>query len=120
MTYSPFRVYKVGREKLFLDHLEEGAASANDPNIDLQDVRDEFKRLMRSEGVDHNSLAVEKGDAMENSVKSMADELGELEPEYYFIIYKRTSDVIHGNWRVVEKYPTSSEDRGKRDTSLRR
>ncbi|RYZ21006.1 MAG: hypothetical protein EOO10_22745 [Chitinophagaceae bacterium] len=60
--------------------------------------------MMRQEGVEDYKLGVEKEDAFEKSIKDMADDIGGNEPMFYFTVYKRTSDIIHGNWRIIERY----------------
>lgn len=99
-----FREYKVGREKLFLDYLQEKGKEHPDFDSAFEKMKAMFSQYMQSEGVDDYKLTVEKGDAFEKNIQEMATDLGESEVSMYFIIYKRTSDIIHGNWRIIENY----------------
>lgn len=114
-----FREYKVGREKLFLDFLQEKGKDHPDFEDAMDEIKGLFGHYMRSEGMDDNRIAVEKGDAFEKSILEMARDLGEDEEMMYTIIYKRTSDIIHGNWRVIEKYHLERSLNPAQDNSLR-
>lgn len=99
-----YREYKVGREKLFLDRFNEEQKKHEGFDDYFNELKKTFQQHMKTEGVDDYKIAVEKGDSFEKDIKQMADDLGGNEPLYYFTVYKRTSDVIHGNWRIIERY----------------
>jgi hypothetical protein len=103
-SMQTYREYKVGREKEFLDYIKERVKANPDLNLKTESIEHIIKQYMQSEGVDDYKLGNEKGDAFEKTVKDMADDLGDDEAIQYFAIYKRTSDIVHGNWRIVEKY----------------
>jgi hypothetical protein len=114
-----FREYKVGREKLFLDYLQEKGKDHESFDSAFEKIKEVFNQYRRSEGVDEYKLAIEKGDAFEKTVADMAKELGEDEEMMYYIIYKRTSDVIHSNWRIVENYHLERSLNPAQDNLLR-
>ncbi len=99
-----FREYRAGRENLFLQHFMSLAEGRDDASGMVVKQQEELRRIMQEEGVEDYKLSTEKGDAFEKNLKTMADELGGDEPTKYFLVYKRTSDVIHGNWRIIERY----------------
>lgn len=118
-TIKQFREYKIGREKLFLDYLEKNGKEHPDFDSAFNRIKELFQQDMQAEGVDDYKLAIEKGDSFEKSIKEMADDLGEDEAMMYFIIYKRTSDIIHGNWRVIENYHLERSLNPAQDNLLR-
>lgn len=118
-SIQTYREYKVGREKEFLDYLKERIKANPDLNLKTEAIEETLKRFMQNEGVDEYKLANEKGDAFEKKVKDMADDLGDDEALQYFAIYKRTSDVVHGNWRIVEKFHLERSLNPAQDNLLR-
>ncbi|MFZ2782967.1 MAG: DUF5677 domain-containing protein [Sediminibacterium sp.] len=99
-----YREYRAGRENLFVEHAREQTEQYPEFAHIYKELREGLHEVMKEEGVEDYLLGTEKGDPFEKNVKSMADDLGEKEQMYYFSIYKRTSDTIHGNWRILEKY----------------
>ncbi len=99
-----FREYKVGREKLFMDFLQSKIDENPDLGNQMDKINKTFEAYKLNEGVDENNVAIEKGDAFGVTVQKMAEDLGQDEENSYFFVYKRTSDIIHGNWRIIEKY----------------
>lgn len=99
-----FREYKVGREALFLEHFKTQAAGRKEFENLYEKLNEQLNAFMKDEGIEANQLAIEKGDAFEKNIKEMADEIGGHEPLLYFTVYKRSSDIIHGNWRILERY----------------
>lgn len=99
-----FREYKVGRENLFVEHFKSQIEGLKGFDEYYEKLRGQLDNMMKQEGVEDYKLAVEKGDAFEKSIKDMADDIGGNEPMFYFTVYKRTSDIIHGNWRIIERY----------------
>lgn len=99
-----FREYKIGREKLFRDKIKEKANISEDTEEIVNALEGEYQKVLKSEGVDDYYIGTERGDVFEIDLAKMTDDLGEDERMLYDIIYKRTSDIVHGNWRVIEKY----------------
>jgi hypothetical protein len=103
-TFQQYREYKVGREKMFADYFQQNLTGTEMGKRFFEQIEQDFDVIMRSEGVEDYDLSVEKGDAFEKTVREMADELGGDETLFYVSIYKRTSDIVHGNWRILERY----------------
>lgn len=103
-AFQQFREYKVGREVLFLEHFKTQTEGKEEFDIHFQKLNEQLSVAMKDEGIEVNQLTIEKGDAFEKNIKEMADEIGGEEPLLYFTIYKRSSDIIHGNWRILERY----------------
>ncbi len=99
-----FREYRVGREALFFEHFKEQAAGKEQFESLYQKLSEQLNSVMKEEGIEENQIAIEKGDAFEKNIKEMADDIGGHEPLLYFTVYKRSSDIIHGNWRILERY----------------
>ena len=64
-----------------------------------QQIADEIKEA----GVRDINVATERGDIFDLRIDQMAEEVWGKDNQYYFL-YKRTSDVVHGQWRVIAKY----------------
>lgn len=118
-SIQTYREYKVGREKEFLDYINERIKANPGLNLKAESIEKILKQYMQSEGVDDYKLANEKGDAFEKTLKDMADDLGDDEAIQYFAIYKRTSDIVHGNWRIIEKYHLDRSLNPAQDNLLR-
>jgi len=99
-----FREYKVGRENLFVEHFKNQIEDLEGFDEYYKQLQEQLTNVMKQEGVEDYKMGVEKGDAFEKSIKDMADDIGGNEPMFYFTVYKRTSDIIHGNWRIIERY----------------
>lgn len=99
-----YREYKVGREAYFVEYMKGLTQKKKKQDNRLNQMSDQLKEAMQSEGIDEYKLAIEKGDAFELNIGQLAADLGDDEPIIYTSIYKRTSDIIHGNWRILEKY----------------
>ena len=97
--FKRFREYSSGREKLFYDKL----TNISDSEL-ISDYKQEMNFKLNQEGFSAHEIATERGDDFEIGVDKMANELGEQERFHYDFVYKRTSDIIHGNWRTIEKY----------------
>ncbi|MCA1480764.1 DUF5677 domain-containing protein, partial [Bradyrhizobium sp. NBAIM08] len=99
-----YREYKVGREAYFVEYMKGVTQKKKKQDNRLNQMSDQLKEAMQSEGIDEYKLAIEKGDAFELNIGQLAADLGDDESIIYTSIYKRTSDIIHGNWRILEKY----------------
>lgn len=99
-----FREYKVGRENLFVEHFKSQLENFEGFDEYYKELQVQLTNVMKQESVEDYQMGVEKGDAFEKSIKDMADDIGGNEPIFYFSVYKRTSDIIHGNWRIIERY----------------
>jgi Family of unknown function (DUF5677) len=99
-----FREYKVGREALFFEHFKAQTEGKEEFDSLYQKLNEQLSAVMKEEGIEENQLAIEKGDTFEKNIKEMADDIGGHEPLLYFTVYKRSSDIIHGNWRILERY----------------
>lgn len=61
---------------------------------------------IKEDGARSIEIAKERGDIFDIRLDQMADELWGNDNMYYFL-YKRSSEVIHGQWRVIAKYHLS-------------
>ncbi len=117
--FQRYREYSSGREKLFYDKL----LKLGDSDIAAQsEIMTQYKQNMdfklNQEGLSAHEIATERGDEFEIGVDKMANELGEEERNLYDFVYKRTSDIIHGNWRAIEKYHLTRSDNPMHDRLL--
>ncbi|MFN7118168.1 MAG: DUF5677 domain-containing protein [Saprospiraceae bacterium] len=103
-TIKQYKEYRVGRENLFVEHYKSQIENFKGLEEYYNILKNQLHNMMMQEGIEEHSLGIEKGDAFERNIKDMADDIGGNEPMFYFTIYKRTSDIIHGNWRAIEKY----------------
>ncbi|MBE9467494.1 MAG: hypothetical protein IMY72_04115 [Bacteroidetes bacterium] len=94
-----FREYSSGREKLFLDKYSEKADPKN-----IKKLKSFVDKTLEDEGLENHEVAIERGDVFEKGIDKLASDLGDNERYLYDVIYKRTSDIIHGNWRILTKY----------------
>jgi len=113
ILFKRFREYSSGREKLFHEKL----ISQSDSK-DISKYKEEMDQKLRQEGFSDFEIATERGDEFEIGVDKMASELGESERLLYDSVYKRTSDIIHGNWRVIEKYHLTRSENPLHDSLL--
>lgn len=94
-----FRDFSTGREKMFGEKLLAKATS--------EEMKTEAGKIIDNAiadaGVRHIEVATERGDIFDFRIDQMADEVWGAENQYYFF-YKRSSEVIHGHWRVIAKY----------------
>ncbi|MCH4824571.1 DUF5677 domain-containing protein [Gramella lutea] len=97
-----FRNYSVGRNKFFGQKIIEYA--------DDEDMKKEAQKMIDDEikesGTNSNDVASERGDIFDLRIDQMAEEVWGKDNHYYFL-YKRSSGVIHGHWRVMAKYHLS-------------
>jgi len=111
--FQRFREYSAGREKLFYDKMTKISNSEL-----LEDYKKEVDFKLKQEGLNDFEVAIERGDVYEIGVDKMADQLGEDERYLYDFVYKRTSDIVHGNWRIIEKYHLIRSDNPMHDRLL--
>jgi hypothetical protein len=97
--YKRFREYSTGRDKFFGDKLADKVGEGL--------IKEQAKKIVvdaiKEAGVNAISVATERGDIFELNISQMADEVWGAENMYYFI-YKRSSEVTHGHWRVMAQY----------------
>lgn len=97
--HKRFREYSTGRERFFGQQLAEKA-----PTEDFKKEADKMvSDAIKNAGVREIDVATERGDIFNLRIDQMADEVWGIDNQYYFI-YKRSSEVIHGHWRVIAKY----------------
>lgn len=97
--HKRFREYSTGRERFFGQQLAEKAPTEEFKKEVDKMVNDAIKQA----GVREIDVAIERGDIFNLRIDQMADEVWGAENLYYFF-YKRSSEVIHGHWRVIAKY----------------
>lgn len=97
--FKRFRDYSTGRERYFGQQLAEKAPSESLKKTAKKIVADAIKEA----GVREIGVAAERGDIFEQRIDQMAEEVWGSDNEYYFL-YKRSSEVIHGHWRIISKY----------------
>lgn len=117
--FQRFREYSSGREKFFYDKI---CQLSDKEDYSQKDTISEFKKALDSklnqEGLSAYEIATERGDVFEIGIDKMADEIGVLERHLYDYVYKRTSDIVHGNWRIMEKYHLTRSDNPMHDRLL--
>ncbi len=97
--HKRFREYSTGRERFFGQKLAEKA-----PTEDFKKEADKIVNdAINEAGVRNIDVATERGDIFNLRIDQMADEVWGPDNQYYFL-YKRSSEVIHGHWRVIAKY----------------
>ena len=97
--HERFREYSTGRERFFGQQLAEKAPTEELKKEANNIVNDAIKEA----GVREIEVATERGDIFNLRIDQMAEEVWGTDNQYYFL-YKRTSEVIHGHWRVIAKY----------------
>jgi hypothetical protein len=97
--HKRFREYSTGRERFFGQQLAEKAPTEEFKKGAIKMVTDAIKKA----GVREIDVATERGDIFNLRIDQMADEVWGVDNHYYFL-YKRSSEVIHGHWRVIAKY----------------
>lgn len=97
--HKRFREYSTGRQRYFGEQI---VNQAKDEAI-KKGASKMIDDTIKAAGVREIEVASERGDIFEINISKMADELWGQDLHYYFL-YKRTSEVIHGHWRVIAKY----------------
>ncbi|MCX6246850.1 MAG: DUF5677 domain-containing protein [Bacteroidetes bacterium] len=97
--HERFREFSTGREKYFGSQLEKMSSSETFKKAANKII----DKAVKEAGVRHDDVATERGEIFDIRIDQMADEVWGSENPYYFL-YKRSSDVIHGHWRVISKY----------------
>jgi hypothetical protein len=97
--HKRFRDFSTGRNKFFGQKIIEKAVDAKVKEGAEKMIADEIKEA----GVRDVNVATERGDIFDLRIDQMAEEVWGKDNQYYFL-YKRTSDVVHGQWRVIAKY----------------
>ena len=100
--HKRFREYATGRERFFGEKLIEQASTAKMKKGAKKMVDDAIQEA----GVNKIDVATERGEVFDLSIAQMAEEVWGKDNMQYFL-YKRTSEVIHGQWRVMAKYHLS-------------
>lgn len=117
--FQRFRGYSSGREKFFYEKMKLISNQENEHQSELLlDYQKELNSILKLEGLNEYEVAIERGDVFDIGVDKMADEIGNEEKLLYDFIYKRTSDIIHGNWRIIEKYHLIRSDNPMHDRLL--
>jgi len=103
--FQRFREFSSGREKLFYERLIQiGDKEDEQQSKIMSGYKQELDNKLNQEGLSAYEIATERGDEFEIGIDKMADEIGKDERYLYDFVYKRTSDIVHGNWRIIEKY----------------
>lgn len=97
--YQRYREYTVGRERFIGERIEE---LSDDEEI-KKGTKKMVKDAIKSSGMNAINVAIERGDIFDLRIDQMADEVWGKDNMFYFL-YKRTSEVVHGQWRVITKY----------------
>lgn len=97
--HKRFREYSTGRERFFGQQIAEKATSEEMK----KEANKMINKAIKEAGVREIEVATERGDIFNLRIDQMANEVWGEDNMYYFL-YKRTSEVIHGHWRVIAKY----------------
>ena len=97
--HQRFREFSTGRERFFDEKL---ADQTDDPSM-KEEAHDIVDKAIKEAGVREFNVATERGDIFELNIGQMATEVWGEENINYFL-YKRMSEVTHGQWRVIAKY----------------
>ena len=100
--HQRFREFSTGRERFFGEKL---ADQINDPAMKAE-AHDIVDKAIKEAGVREFDVATERGDIFELTIAQMATEVWGEDNINYFL-YKRLSEVTHGQWRVIAKYHLS-------------
>lgn len=95
-----FRDYTPGREKFFGERLMKEAV--DNPIMKSRAEKIVTDAILEA-GVNAVDVAAEHGSVFELNISQIADEVWGPNNMHYFL-YKRTSEVIHGNWQPMKKY----------------
>jgi len=100
--HKRFRDFSTGRERFFGEKI-----SGQTKNEKIKKGAEKLvEDTIKEDGARSIEIAKERGDIFEVRLDQMADELWGNDNMYYFL-YKRSSEVIHGQWRVIAKYHLS-------------
>jgi hypothetical protein len=100
-----FREYKVGRDKFMVENIKRAVDKDKKGSEKIiESINEEYEKTLYSEGKEDYDVAEERGDVFEKKLLDLALELDPNEVVWYEGVYQRTSDIIHGNWRIIEKY----------------
>lgn len=100
-----FREYKVGRDKFMIENIKRAVdIDKKGSEKIIESINEEYEKTLYSEGKEDYDVAEERGDVFEKKLLDLALELDPNEVVWYEGVYQRTSDIIHGNWRIIEKY----------------
>jgi hypothetical protein len=97
-----FRDFSTGRQKFFIDKIIE---KTENKKI-IEDAQKELGRTIKEAGLLEIEVASERGDIFDKKIDQMAEEVWGKDNMYYFF-YKRSSEVTHGQWKVIAKYHLS-------------
>jgi hypothetical protein len=97
--HKRFREYSTGRERFFGQQIA-GKATTEEMKKEASKM---INNAIKEAGVREIDVATERGDIFNLRIDQMADEVWGSDNHYYFL-YKRSSEVIHGHWRVIAKY----------------
>jgi len=97
--HQRFREFSTGRERFFGEKI---AQQTDDPAM-KEEAHDIVDKAIKDAGVREFDVATERGDIFEISIGQMATEVWGEDNLNYFL-YKRMSEVTHGQWRVIAKY----------------
>ncbi|HMJ71515.1 MAG TPA: DUF5677 domain-containing protein [Cyclobacteriaceae bacterium] len=97
--HSRFREFSTGRDRFFGEKLMHQAPD-DDFKKGAQKIVDD---AIKDSGLREIDVATERGDIFDIRLDQMAEEVWGKDNKYYFL-YKRTSEVTHGHWRIIAKY----------------
>lgn len=97
--HKRFRDFSSGRDKMFGQAMSELTSDLKMKEIAKKIVNEASKAA----GVPSIALASERGDIFDIRLDQMADEVWGSDNIYYWL-YKRSSEVTHGHWKVIAKY----------------
>ena len=98
--HKRFRDFSTGRTKYFGEQLIQNEGANDKIKASAKKMID---NTIKAAGVGEINVATERGDIFDLRIDQMAEEVWGKDNEYYFL-YKRSSEVIHGHWRVIAKY----------------
>ncbi len=97
--HKRFRDFSTGRDRFFGQKILEQA----DDEAIKEGAKKMISDAIKEAGVRDIEVATERGDIFELRIDQMAEEVWGKDNQYYFL-YKRSSGVTHGQWRVIAKY----------------
>jgi hypothetical protein len=98
--YKRFRDYSTGREQFMGEKILE---QAQDNEVIKKEIKKMIASTIKEAGVIDIDVASERGDIFDLKIDQMADAVWDANNLYY-LLYKRTSEVTHGNWKAIAKY----------------
>lgn len=97
--YKRFKDYSTGKQKFLLEKIGERSRH----EVIQKSINKLIDDTIKEEGFNAFQVASERGDIFDLRLDEMAEELWGKNNHYYFL-YKRSSEVTHGHWKIMAKY----------------